>query len=66
MSGSIDEDDQMTSSMLEEAEAEDEEAQLEEDSTRVVAHLHPVEDQAAEAITGMKGLAREESDDKKV
>jgi phosphatidate phosphatase LPIN len=66
LSGSIDEDDQMTSSMLEEAEAEDEEAQLEEDSTRVVAHLHPVEDQAAEAITGMKGLAREESDDKKV
>jgi phosphatidate phosphatase LPIN len=75
LSGSIDEDDQMTSSMLEEAEAEDEEAhasgeeaQLEEDSTRVVAplDLHPVEDQAAEAITGMKGLAREESDDKKV
>ena len=75
LSGSIFEDDQMTSSMLEEAEAEDEEArasgeeaQFEEDSTRVVAplDLHPIEDQAAEAITGMKGLAREESDDKKV
>jgi phosphatidate phosphatase LPIN len=75
LSGSIDEDDQMTSSMLEEAEAEDEEAhasgeeaQLEEDSTQVVTplDLHPVEDQAAEVITGMKGLAREESDDKKV
>jgi phosphatidate phosphatase LPIN len=75
LSGSIFEDDQMTSSMLEEAEAEDEEArasgeeaQFEEDSTRVVAplDLHPIEDQAAEAITGVKGLAREESDDKKV
>ena len=84
LSGSIDEDEQMTSSMMEaDEEFADEEATPglveqfpEDEDTQVIdlAALKPTEseeskrDEAAELITGMKGLGleREESDDKKV
>lgn len=69
MSGSVDEEDPMASSMLEaddDSEAEDEER----DDTMEIPTLNPdlQRDLEAEAITGVKGLGleREKSNDKKV
>ncbi|KAH7391274.1 Lipin/Ned1/Smp2-domain-containing protein [Cadophora sp. MPI-SDFR-AT-0126] len=72
LSGSVDEDEAMTSSMLEadndEAEQSEQEYTVEVPSDRVPTSEKSMRDLEGEIITGMKGLGleREDSDDKKI